>query len=240
MSWDTVAIVGDWHTFIGLSIVAFFLIRRQDRVLRLFGQAVAALAAFRLFWALLAATVGVDDYLASGLRAAGFFVLGAPAIIAFFLALRVGADNEPPSVRRWIMAGGALVLIAIAAARFVWPLPDETQMNPVSTMLMLFALAGAFFIALHTALEHSEGPGYAILFESAFALLLMGVAVEAVGGLILSSLEGVADADLETALTVTRLADLVASAATLVLWISVVIHERKEIARERAPRPAGD
>lgn len=234
MSWETVTIIADWHTFVGLSIVAFFLIRREDKVLRLFGWAMAGLAAFRLVWAAMV-TIGLETFRTSDVRALWILVVGAPAIIALFLALRVGADDEPPSRRRWVMAGGVLFLLVLGAVRFIWPLPEETQLHPLATTLLVFGLAAAFFTALHTALEHSEGPGYAILFESTFAVMMMAMSAEVVTGLLSYAYAG--DAGSEAALYVSRMTDVIASLAALALWISVVVHERKEIEREH--RPAG-
>lgn len=231
MSWETVAVIADWHTFVGLSIIAFFLIRRADKVLRLFGWAMAGLAAFRLVWAAMV-TIGLETFRTSDVRFFWILVIAAPAAVALFLALRVGADDEPPSRRRWVMAAGVLFILLLMAVRFIWPLPEATQLHPLSTTLLVFGLAAAFFTALHTALEHSKGPGYAILFESAFAVMMMAMTAEVVAGLLSYAYAG--DAGSEATLYVSRMTDVIASVAALVLWVSVVVHERKEIAREHA------
>ena len=223
--------ISHWHEIIGLLIVAAMLILRKDRVLRLFGQAVAGLAAFRLVW-WAASSIGADETTWSG---AGGTALGALYAIsisaAILLALRVGSDEGSPRSRALIVAGGLAVIVIAAAVRFITPFEGEFGVShPVSTVIIAFLFASSFIIALHVVLAHTNGPGYRILFESAFAVVIVGVAVELVATSAGTYASG-GHTDSSEALRVA--ADVITSAATLVLWASVAIHELAEIGRER-------
>ena len=226
--------VSHWHEVAGLLIVAVMLIRRKDHVLRLFGQAVAGLAAFRLVWAL-SSTIGFERTLGSestGIAWGVFFAV--PMSIAILLALRVGAEDGTPRARALIVAGGIVLIIASALVRFLSPYEGEFGAgHPISTTIVVFLFAGSFIIALHTVLAHTNGVGYRILFESAFAVLIIGVAIE-----FIATSAGATPAGEHTdSSELLRVAtDVITSVMAFVLWVSVVIHELAEIGRERNPR----
>ena len=222
--------VSHWHEVVGLFIVAVMLIRRKDHVLRLFGQAVAGLATFRLVWAIVSA-VGVEGALwddPSGRMWGIFFAV--PMSVAILLALRVGSDEGTPLARALIVAAGAAGLAVAALVRLVVPYDDFGTAHPISTTIAVFLFTGSFIIALHTVLAHTNGAGYRILFESAFAVLVVGIAIDLVvvsAGTIPSG-EHTDSSELIRVIT-----DVVTSVMALVLWVSVVIHELAEIGRER-------
>ena len=226
--------VSHWHEVAGLLIVAVMLIRRKDHVLRLFGQAVAGLAVFRLVWAL-SSTIGFESTLGSdsaGIAWVAFFAV--PMSIAILLALRVGAEDGTPRARALVVASGIALIIIAALVRFVFPYEGEFgATHPISTTIVVFLFAGSFVIALHTVLAHTNGVGYGILFESAFAVLVIGVAIEFIAASAGASPTGEHTDSSELIRVVT---DVITSVMALVLWVSVVVHELAESRRERNPR----
>ena len=223
--------VSHWHEVVGLLIVALMLIRRKDHVLRLFGQAVAGLATFRLVWALVSA-LGPDGTLwsdSAGVMWGVFYAV--PMSAAILLALRVGSEEGTPLARALIVLGGVVGLVAAAVIRFAFPLELEFGVaHPISTVIVVFLFAGSFIIALHTVLAHTNGPGYRILFESAFAVLIVGVAIEFV---VVSAGTAPTGEHTDSSEVIRVATDVVTSVMALVLWVSVVIHELAEIGRER-------
>ena len=229
--------ISHWHEAVGLLIVAVMLIRRKDHVLRLFGQAVAGLAAFRLVWAVVF-SVGVEDTIWSdstgGVWTAAF---GIPIGVAILLALRVGSDEGTPLARALIVAGG-LVILAIAGAVRLIGGPFEGQFgaaHPVSAVITAFLFAGSFIVALHTVLAHTNGAAYRILFESAFAIIIIGIAVEFI---VFSAGTDRTGGHTDSSEIIRVLADAITSATALVLWVSVVVHELAEVGRERKEQEA--
>ena len=229
--------VSHWHEVVGLLIVAAMLIRRKDHVLRLFGQAVAGLATFRLVWAV-ASSIGVERTIWSDdSRVMWGLLFAIPMSVAILLALRVGSDEGTPLARALIVAGGLAVIVIAAAVRFIDG-PFEGQFgaaHPVSTIIVTFLFASSFIIALHTVLAHTNGAGYRILFESAFAVLIIGVSVEFVV-VAAGTYPSGGHTDSSEALRVA--ADVITSVTALILWVSVAIHELAEIGRERKEQEA--
>ena len=229
--------VSHWHEAAGLLIVAVMLIRRKDHVLRLFGQAVAGLAAFRIVWAL-ASSIGVEDTIWSNdARAAWGVFIAIPMSIAILLALRVGSDEGSPRARALIVAAGLAVIIIAAAVRIIGG-PFEGEFgaaHPVSTAIVTFLFAASFIVALHTVLAHTNGAAYRILFESAFALVIVGFAVEFI---VFSAGTDRAGGHTDSSEVIRVLADAITSATALVLWVSVVVHELAEVGRERKEQEA--
>ena len=229
--------VSHWHEAAGLLVVAVMLIRRKDHVLRLFGQAVAGLAAFRFIWAL-ASSIGVENTVWSNDAGTAWDIFFATSMsIAILLALRVGSDEGSPRVRAMIVAAGLAVIIIAAAVRIIGG-PFEGQFgaaHPVSTAIVTFLFAASFIVALHTVLAHTNGAAYRILFESAFALVIVGFAVELV---VVSAGTYPTGGHTDSSEVFRIAADLIASGAALVLWVSVVIHELAEVGRERREQEA--
>lgn len=223
--------VSHWHEVVGLFIVAVMLIRRKDHVLRLFGQAVAGLATFRLVWALVS-TFGAESTLwsdSAGVVWGVFFAV--PMSVAILLALRVGSEEGTPLARALIVAGGVVGLVAAALVRFSFPYEGEFGVaHPISTVIVVFLFAGSFIIALHTVLAHTNGPGYRILFESAFAVLVIGIAIEFV---VVSAGTVPTGEHTDSSEIIRVVTDVITSVMALVLWVSVVLHELAEIGRER-------
>lgn len=234
---DVILQISQWHDAVGLLIVAVMLIRRKDHVLRLFGQAVAGLAVFRLLWATVF-SVGVEQTIWSDAAGAVWFVLFTVAIAAaILLALRVGSDEGTPLARALIVGGGLAVFVITVVIRVVGG-PFDGQFgaaHPVPVVILTFLFAASFIIALHTVLAHTNGVAYRILFESAFAVIIIGIAVE----LIVSSAGTDPTGGHTDSSEVIRVAaDAITSITVLILWVSVVIHELAEIGRERREQAA--
>ena len=226
--------ISHWHEVVGLLIVAVMLIRRKDHVLRLFGQAVAGLAAFRLVWAV-SSSIGFERTLGSDSVGTAWCVFfGIPLSIAILLALRVGAEDGTPLARALIVAGGLAFIVIAALVRFVSPYEGEFGAgHPISNAIIVFLFAGSFIIALHTVLAHTKGAGYRILFESAFAVLIIGVAIEFV---VASAGASSAGGHTDSSELIRVATDVITSVMALVLWVSIVVHELAESRRERNPR----
>lgn len=220
------------HSAIGLTIVGVMMWKRTDNTLRLFGVGIGLLA------------VGLAiAAITSGLRPSGdvlryFTVPGAISVLAAVLVfLRVGVEDYSFNWRRITLALGIVWAVVLLALEF-WLDAGEpafyseagflvTNLHAVPAILLIFGLAFAFFEGAHIAVEHSHGEPYRTILLSAMSVMALAIVITAI-----------ADSDALRFLNV-----LVGSAASGVMWIAVVVHERKEIAREReemTQRLAGD
>ncbi len=234
MDWELIESLSGWHIGLGLGVVAFFLIRRRDPVIRLYGDSVAALAAISIIGSVISTfvTEGSPFYDANIFGFGWNALLALPAPIAMLLALRVGADEEPPKQRRIILGVGVVYLIVTVLLVPVWTGEEGSAL--LSPLMLSLGLAVASLMALHIVLDHSTGPGYKIIFETSMVTVILasvvhGVVILAVGA------DTTAAAISNTALGVGPLVVftlILQTIGVLVLWISTAIHERREIQRE--------
>jgi len=174
-------IIADIHTIIGLLIVAFFLFRRSDRVLRLFGEALVGFALARAAWMFIQRdSAPLDD----ATTVVWVVIMTLAGLISLVCGMRVVIVQERFAWGAKALAAGGFVLVGLAAIFTSTIFVPDTGLEQFTLPAITLFLAAMFFVALHTVLEHSTGPGYRILFESAFAVIIMATAIEAVSGVI--------------------------------------------------------
>ena len=211
------------HSAIGLGIVGAVMWMRSDKTLRWFGVGIGL---FAVSLGLAAITTAVQPS-ADLLRY--FSVVNIIALLASVLVfLRVGVDDYSFRWQRITLAAGVIwaALFFVLAfwlsdgdlafyseARFV-----VMNLQAIPAVLLIFGLAFAFFEGAHIAVEHSHGEPYRTILLGAMSVLALTMVVTAIA----------AESD-----AIRFVNALVASAASGVMWVAVVVHERKEIARER-------
>ena len=211
------------HSAIGLAIVAVVMWMRLDDTLKLFGVGIGL---FAVALAIGAITTGIkpsEDLL-------GYFTVpGALVLLVSVLVfLRVGVEDYSLNWRRITLALGIVWAVVLFVLEFWLDAGDPTHysdagfvvsnLHAVPAILLVFGLAFAFFEGAHIAVEHSHGEPYRTILLSAMSVLALAIIVMAI-----------AESD-----ALRFIITIVGSAASGVMWIAVVVHERREIAREHA------
>ena len=211
------------HNGIGLLIVAVFMYLRSDAVLKFFGIGVGLLGLGQLTTA---ATVYFQPT-EGVLTALGILggVIALTAVVVFFI---VGSSDYSTRWRRIIIAGAivwALVMLVLE------PLLDSSSVREYSeagyvyrelhALTMVWFMVGwfiAFLEAVHITVEHSHGEPYRSILVAAMSVYAVSVMVLVVAG------------DNDGLRIVTSILN---SAMVAVMWIAVVVHERRELSSER-------
>ena len=227
LSKDMVTVVApllEAHNAIGLVIVAVFMYLRTDKVLKLFGIGAALLAAEVLIDGI---TVGLQPAVSVlewiGL-AEGVALIGAGVV--FYI---VGSSDWSPTARKFAIATAvvwAVVAIVLdlaieggialhySAAGFVVP-----NLHAITAMWIAIGLVFAFLEAAHLSVEHSHGEPYRTILLGTMSVYAATLVIVLIAR----------DND-----TLRFVNEVVAALAILVMWVSVVVHERKEITLEHA------
>ena len=217
--WEPIALA---HSAIGLAIVGTLMWKRTDNTLRLFGVGIGLFAVAIGIRAIMAAIKPEPDLL-------GYFTVPtAIALLASVLVfLRVGVEDYSFNWRRITLAIGVVWAVVLFALEFFLD-PGDTphyseagyvvaNLHAIPAVLLIFGLAFAFFEGVHIAVEHSHGEPYRTVLLAAMSVLALSIILTVI-----------ADSD-----ALRLINGIVGTVASGVLWISVVVHERKEIARER-------
>lgn len=209
------------HSAIGLGIVGVVMWMRTDATLKLFGVGIGL---FAIALAVAAITTGIRPP-EDSIR--WFGLLGAVLTLATVLIfLRVGIEDYSDRMKTIAMVLGVVWGVVALGMEFV--LDDGapasyseagfivTSLHPLTAMWIIVGLVFAFFEAAHITVEHSHGEPYR-------SVLLIGMSIMALSIVITM----IADQD-----ALRFINTLVGTSAAGILWIAVVVHERKEIARE--------
>lgn len=210
------------HAAIGLGIVGVVMWMRSDSTLRLFGVGIGLFAVALGIRAITAGIHPSEDLLR-------FFALpGALAMLLSVLVfLRVGVEDYSFNWRRIALVLGIVWAVVLTLLEF-WLDAGEpahyseagfvvSNLHAIPAILLIFGLAFAFFEAAHIAVEHSHGEPYRTILLASMSVMALALVVATI-----------ADND-----ALRLIISIVGTVASGVMWISVVVHERKEIARER-------
>lgn len=212
------------HNGIGLLIVAVFMYLRSDSVLKLFGIGVGLLGLGQLTTGAVVWTQPAEESLQWFGVIGG--LAGLAAVIVFFL---VGSSGYTPRWRRITSYGvlvWGIVLLGLelgldsgnaqvyTAAGYVY-----SNLHAITMVWFMVGWFVAFLAAAHVAIEHSHGEPYRSILGAAMSIFGVTVMVVVVAGendslRIVNSILG--------------------ATMVLVMWVSVVLHERKVIASDRA------
>ena len=210
------------HAGIGLLIVAVFMYLRSDSVLKFFGVGVgllglAQLTTAGLLWSQQANT-------AQSLFA---FFGGIASLLAVITFVIVGSSDYSRPWRVVALVGvvvWALVLFSLEPILESNSVRQYTEagyvyrdLHPLTTVWFMVGWFIAFLEAVHIAVEHSHGEPYRSILVAAMSIFAVSIMVLVVVG---------ANDELRFLSTV------ISSAMVLVMWLAVVLHERKEIAAE--------
>ena len=211
------------HSAIGLGIVGAVMWMRSDTTLRLFGVGIGLFAASLALHAITVAVQPSEDLLRY------FSVANILALLVSVLVfLRVGVEDYSFDWRRITLALGIVWAVVFFVLEFLLDAADSAyysdagfvvlNLHAVPAILLIFGLAFAFFEGAHIAVEHSHGEPYRTILLSSMSVLALTI--------IVTAIVGESDA-------MRFVNGIVASGAIGVMWVAVVVHERKEIARER-------
>ena len=213
-----------FHNGIGLLIVAAFMYMRSDDVLNLFGIGVGFLGLGQLATGAIILMHPLEVSLqwfgvVSGL-------IGFAAVGVFFI---VGSSNYTPRWRQLTLYGVLAWGIVLLALEFAldggnpqtYTDAGFVYSNLHAITMIWFALGWfiAFLEAAHITVEHSHGEPYRSIIGAAMSIFAVTVVVVVLAGE-------------NDALRIVN--SVLGSAMILVMWVSVVVHERKEIASDRA------
>lgn len=209
------------HSAIGLAIVGIVMWMRLDNTLKLFG---VGMGLFAVALAVAAITSGFRPAEES-LRI--FTVIGGVVILASVLIfLRVGVEDYSFKWRRITLGLGVLWAIVFLALEFILDGDSPstyseagfvvTNLHAITSMWLIIGLVFAFFEAAHIAVEHSHGEPYRSILLGAMSIMAMSLVVTTI-----------ADND-----ALRFINTIVGTTVSGVMWIAVVVHERKEIVRE--------
>ena len=213
-----------FHNGVGLLIVAAFMYMRSDDVLNLFGIGVGFLGLGQL-------ATGAIIWMQPPEASLQWFgvisgLVGFAAVVVFFI---VGSSDYTPRWRRLTLYGvlaWGIVLLALEFALDGGNPQTYTDAGFVYSNLhaitMIWFGVGwfiAFLEAAHMTVEHSHGEPYRSIIGAAMSIFAVTVVVVVLAGE-------------NDALRIVN--SVLGSAMILVMWVSVVVHERKEIASDRA------
>lgn len=215
----TLAPIVSLHRGIGLIIVAVFMFLRSDSVLKLFGIGVGLLGVSPL-------SAAVSTWLqpADAVQFLFTFLGAFVSVASVIMFVIVGSSDYRQRWRR--VAIGAVIVWAVVLT-IMGPLlgtRDDTANNDaydvLITLTMVWFLIGwfiAFLEAAHIAVKHSHGEPYRSILLAAMSVYAVSVVAEVIA---------FENDQLQ------YFNWIVTTAMVLVMWIAVVIHERKEIALE--------
>ncbi len=215
------------HNGVGLLVVAVFMYMRSDATLKMFGIGMGLLALTPLLSSLMVTLQIPED----SLRWFGVLngVLGLAAVVVFLI---VGSSDYSPRWRRIALVAGLAWCVILAALELLLDaggVPHYTDVGYVSINLhaitalwLMVGLFVAFLEAVHITVEHSHGEPYRSILVAAMSIFAISLAVWVIAG---------DNNELRFVNSV------VSTAMVLVMWIAVVVHERKEIAREHEATP---
>ena len=209
------------HTAIGLGVVAFVMWLRSDNTLKLFGVGMGLFAAGN---GIAAIVVGIKPD--EGLIRWFALVGGALTLSGVLLFLRVGIEDWTTKWQRVALAVGVVWLVVVIVLEVFLAAGGRayytesgfivTNFHAITAMLIVIGFAFAFFEAAHITVEHSHGEPYRSVLLATMAVVALSIIITTI-----------ADND-----TLRFLNSLLGTLAAGVLWVAVVVHERKEIARE--------
>ena len=209
------------HSAIGLAVVGVVMWMRSDNTLKLFGVGMGLFAAGLAIAAILTGIRPDVDSIRWFALVGGILLLAAALVF-----LRVGVEDYSLQWRRVALAlGVAWAVVAIVLevafdaggrasysdAGFV-----VTNLHAVTAVWIIAGVVFAFFEAAHITVEHSHGEPYRSVLLSAMSIMALSIVITTI-----------ADND-----ALRFLNTLMGTLAAGVLWVAVVVHERKEIARE--------
>lgn len=210
------------HAAIGLGIVGVVMWMRFDTTLRLFGVGIG-LFAVSIGLRAITTVIQPPEEMLRFVAVPNALVLLASVLVF----LRVGVADYSFNWRRIALALGVVWAVVLIVLEFWLDAGDPafyseagfvvSNLHAVPAILVIFGLAFAFFEGAHITVEHSHGEPYRTILLSAMSVLALSIIVTVI-----------ADSD-----ALRFINALVASAAAGVMWVAVVVHERKEIARER-------
>lgn len=217
------------HNGLGLLVIAVFMYMRSDNTLKLFGVGIGFLA----FAPLLSGVISLLDISVESLRwvgvVNGFFALAAAVV--FFI---VGSSDYSPRWKRiaWVSAlVWCVVLLVLELVLDSGGIPAYTDagyqtigLHAITAIWLMVGLFVAFMEAVHITVEHSHGEPYRSILMAAMSIFAISIVVVLAAG----------DND-----ELRFVNSIIGTAMVLVTWITVVVHERKEIAMERASANSG-
>lgn len=207
------------HIGIGLLIVAVFMYRRSDSVLKLFGVGIGLMGLASLP-TVLVTWLDPPDLVQSLFTAIGAF----SSIVGVVFFVVVGSSDYAPRWRRIALGGIIVWAVVLAVMGSLLDFGAGASENGASgvaiTLTTVWFLLGwfiAFLEAAHIAVEHSHGEPYRSILIAAMSVF----AVAIVAGIVASENDQLA-----------FFSWVVTTVLVLVMWLAVVLHERKEIAAE--------
>lgn len=212
------------HNGIGLLLVGVFMYLRSDAVLKLFGVGVGLLGLGQL-------TTGATIWFQPSADSLSFIgILGGVAALAAVVVFFVVASSDYS--QRWRVVTLVGVLIWALVSFVLEPALDSgsvrqytdagfmyRDLHALTTVWFMVGWFIAFLGAVHITVEHSHGEPYRSILIAAMSMYAVSIMVVVVAG---------ANDELHFLSTVVN------SAMVLVMWVAVVVHERRVIVRERA------
>ena len=218
----TVVPILELHNFIGLLIVAVFMYLRSDAVLKLFGIGIGLLGLGQ-------ATTGMIVWLQPTVESLRWFgiiggIVGLFAVLVFFI---VGSSDYAPRWRRVVLVGFVVWALVVFILEPVLDNDSVQQytdagymyrnLHAITMVCFMIGWFIAFLEAVHITVEHSHGEPYRSILVAAMSIFAISVMVIVIAGE-------------NDALRFVN--SIVNAVMVLIMWIAVVVHERKEIARE--------
>lgn len=216
------------HNAIGLFVVAVFMFLRSDSVLKLFGVGIAliGLGAF--------SSAVLNWFEPSGALQTVFAVIGGlVSVVGVVVFVVVGSSDYS---RRWRRIALIAVIVWAVVLSVLGPLlgtSDPQQEGglydvgiTLTSVWFLVVWFVAYLEAAHIAVEHSHGEPYRSILLAALSVFAVAIVVGVVA---------------EENDQLNFLSASLATAMVFVMWVAVVLHERKEIAEEHrvdAEQPA--
>ena len=212
------------HNSIGLLVVGVFMYLRSDAVLKLFGVGIGLLGLGQL-------STGVTIWLQPSAGSLSFIgiVGGLAALVAVVVFFVVASSDYS---RRWRVLTLVGVLMWALMSFILEPLLDSgsvrqytdagfmyRDLHAITTVWFMVGWFIAFLGAVHIAVEHSHGEPYRSILVAAMSMYAVSIMVLVVAG---------------TNDELHLLSTVVNSAMVLVMWVSVVVHERRMIVQDRA------
>ncbi len=209
------------HSAIGLAVVGVVMWMRSDNTLKLFGVGMGLFAAGLAIAAILTGIRPDVDSIRWFALVGGILLLAAALVF-----LRVGVEDYSLQWRRVALALGVVWAVVAIVLEVVFDAGGRasysdagfvvTNLHAVTAVWIIAGVVFAFFEAAHITVEHSHGEPYRSVLLSAMSIMALSIVITTI-----------ADND-----ALRFLNTLMGTLAAGVLWVAVVVHERKEIARE--------